>query len=254
MTAETITLSTGTTLQFAYWSYNDDGSTVASTEYNYGYRITNNVNLYAVYASEKMSNDVHGLTITQDKDDVYVDVAADGTGVSRTRLNVMFTPYNCPDYDTNIKYAGLVNIYVTNLVKQLRAQNKSDEEIEETIKGLQAKYANQLKSYLATYSAFSQTLNYNNNITPTITLTAKGYVYNALGTGSPSVQLTNKNRVEFTTDFKTSALYPAESHANHNCVGILQIGAMCYDDDGTPATTDWILSDNCIVRLFKDED
>ena len=254
MTAETITLSNGTTLQFAYWSYNDDGSTVASTEYNYGYRITNNVNLYAVYASEKMSNDVHGLTITQDKDDVYVDVAADGTGVSRTRLNVMFTPYNCPDYDTNIKYAGLVNIYVTNLVKQLRAQDKTVEQIEETIKGLQAKYANQLKSYLATYSAFSQTLNYNNNITPTITLTAKGYVYNALGTGSPSVQLTNKNRVEFTTDFKTSALYPDESHAYHNCVGILQIGAMCYDDNGTLETTHWILSDNCIVRLFTDED
>ena len=253
MTAKTIALSNGTTLQFAYWSYNDDGSTVASTEYNYGYRITNNVNLYAVYASEKMSNDVHGLTITQDKDDVYVDVAADGTGVSRTRLNVMFTPYNCPDYDTNIKYAGLVNIYVTNLVKQLRAQNKTDKQIEETIKGLQAKYADQLVSYLATYSAFSQTLNYN-NITPTITLTAKGYVYNALGTGSPSVQLTNKNRVEFTTDFKTSALYPDESHANHNCVGILQIGAMCYDDDGTLQMTDWILSDNCIVRLFKDED
>ena len=252
MTAKTIALSTGTTLQFAYWSYNDDGSTVASTDYNYGYRITNNVNLYAVYASAKMSNNVHGLTITQDKDDVYVDVAADGTGVSRTRLNVMFTPYNCPDYDQNIKYAGLVNIYVTNLVKQLRAQNKTVKEIEETIKDLQAQYADQLKSYLATYSAFSKTLNYN-NISPTITLTAKGYVYNALGTGSPSVQLTNKNRVEFTTDFKTSALYP-ETGDNAGNVGILQIGAMCYDTDGTIEKSDWLLSDNCIVRLFTDED
>lgn len=258
MTDESITLNPGAndeqTLQFAYWSYNSDGSTVASTEWSYGYRITNNVNLYAVYAPEKMDTATRGLTITQDKDDNYVD--ADPTthaGVARTRLNVMFTPYNCPDYDTNIKYAGLVNIYVTNLVKQLRAKNKSDEEIEETIKGLQAKYADQLKSYLATYAAFSKTLNYD-YITPTITLTAKGYVYNALGTGSPSVQLTNKNRVEFTTDFKTSALYPDKSKANHNCVGILQIGAMCYDDDGTPETTDWILSDNCIVRLFKDED
>ena len=117
---------------------------------------------------------------------------------------------------------------------------------------MQAQYADQLKSYLATYSAFSKTLNYD-VITPTITLTAKGYVYNALGTGSPSVQLTNKNRVEFTTDFKTSALYP-ETGDNAGNVGILQIGAMCYDTDGTIEKSDWLLSDNCIVRLFTDED
>ena len=145
-----------------------------------------------------------------------------------------------------------ISIYVTNLIKQLKANDSSitEQEITAEIKALQAKYASQLITLLNNCAPFTQALTYSDS--PSISLTSKGYVYNALGTGSGSVQLTNKNRVQFTTDFKTSALYP-KTGDNAGNVGILQIGAMCYDTDGTITESDWILSDNCIVRLFTED-
>ena len=60
-------------------------------------------------------------------------------------------------------------------------------------------------------------------------------------TASPTdvvVELTNKNRMQFTSIFNTSTLYRAGKEQK-----ILQVTAMKYNDT-------WIISDNCIVNRF----
>ena len=86
--------------------------------------------------------------------------------------------------------------------------------------------------------------------TPTalnVELTTKGYV-KLVNSGSGSIDLTNKNRVEFTTQFAKSQLY-----TDNGIVGILQIGAMAYDknNDNAVSADEWILSDNSILRTYS---
>ncbi|MEE0873255.1 MAG: hypothetical protein UIH27_07265 [Ruminococcus sp.] len=223
-------------LQFAYWAYDPDGTQVASTDYKYGYRITGNFDLYAVYAPGGLTN--YGLTIVKDADDNYIDNA----GNARIRINTMFTPYGLPDYDPNIKRAAVVNIYVSKLLREDPVYYN-----ESKIKELMDQYSSQLLSMLAANTFTS--LHYETG-TPTalnVELTTKGYV-KLVNSGSGSIDLTNKNRVEFTTQFAKSQLY-----TDNGIVGILQIGAMAYDknNDNAVSADEWILSDNSILRTYS---
>ncbi len=223
-------------LQFAYWAYDPDGTQVASTDYKYGYRITGNFDLYAVYAPGGLTN--YGLTIVKDADDNYIDNA----GNARIRINTMFTPYGLPDYDPNIKRAAVVNIYVSKLLREDPVYYN-----ESKIKELMDQYSSQLLSMLAANTFTS--LHYETS-TPTalnVELTTKGYV-KLVNSGSGSIDLTNKNRVEFTTQFAKSQLY-----TDNGIVGILQIGAMAYDknNDNAVSADEWILSDNSILRTYS---
>ena len=78
----------------------------------------------------------------------------------------------------------------------------------------------------------------------------RGFMYtmkgNAGDTGSPTnvvVQLTNKNRMQFTSIFNTATLYKEGQETK-----ILQVTAMKYNDNGI---SKWIISDNCIVNRFQ---
>lgn len=223
-------------LVFAYWAYDAAGTQVASTDYIYGYRITGDFDIYAVYAPAKLDSNEFGLTIVKDADDTYVD----STGNARIRINTMFTPYNLPDNDSKIKRAAVVNIYVSKL---LRAPYNYSESY---IKSLCEEYEDQLKAMLAVNSFTSLNLN---GGTPSldVLLTTKGYV-KLVNSGANSIDLTNKNRIEFTTVFDKSQLY-----TDSGTVGILQYGAMAYDSNGDDAVSadEWVLSDNTILRTFS---
>lgn len=223
-------------LVFAYWAYDAAGTQVASTDYIYGYRITGDFDIYAVYAPAKLDSNEFGLTIVKDADDTYVD----STGNARIRINTMFNPYNLPDNDSKIKRAAVVNIYVSKLLRAPYNYSESD------IKRLCAEYEDQLKAMLAVNSFTSLNLN---GGTPSldVLLTTKGYV-KLVNSGANSIDLTNKNRIEFTTVFGKSQLY-----TDSGTVGILQYGAMAYDSNGDDAVSadEWVLSDNTILRTFS---
>lgn len=224
--------------KFAYWSYDAEGKTVASTDYIFGNRVTGDFELYAVYAADPMPRDgqTYGLTIHQDADDVYVD----NNGTPMIRLNAMFNPYNLNDNDAKIKDAVLVNVYVTKLL--------NDGFTKAQIEQLQVTYADQLKSMLygKHNTTFTQKLNATGQNSVTFELTTKGYVYATAGSS-----ITNKNRLELTTYYKKSVLYPYPKNTDYK-VGILQIAAMGYDANGNNTVDDneWILSDNSILRVF----
>ena len=219
-------------LSFAYWAYDPDGTQVASTDYRFGNRITGDFNLYAVYAPAKLDSTQYGLTIVKDADDAYIDNA----GTAKVRINTMFNPYNLPDYDQNIKRAAVVNIYVSKLLRQGLTETQ--------IKTLMENYSDQLKAMLAA-NTFNPLSVINSDPAINVELTTKGYV-KLVNSGSSSIDLTNKNRIEFTTQFNKSQLYTDQ------VVGILQVGAMAYDanKDNTITTDEWILSDNSILRVF----
>ena len=223
-------------LVFAYWAYDEAGTQVASTDYIYGYRITGDFDIYAVYAPAKLDSNEFGLTIVKDADDTYVD----STGNARIRINTMFTPYNLPDNDSKIKRAAVVNIYVSKLLRAPYNYSESD------IKNLCAEYEDQLKAMLAVNSFTSLDLN-GSSASLNVLLTTKGYV-KLVNSGANSIDLTNKNRIEFTTVFGKSQLY-----TDSGTVGILQYGAMAYDSNGDDAVSDdeWVLSDNTILRTFS---
>ena len=231
--------------QFAYWAFDKEGTQVASTEQRYGNRVTGNFDLYAVYipvasaAIERgnADNNLYGLTILEDATDTFVD----SNGTPKVRINVMFNPYNLDDYDENIQNAALINVYTTKLISKLKAEGKNDEQIKQTIVKLQSEYKTQLLGMLENLT-LNKKLAVNSldgiAFNPAIELTSRGYVYTTNGSGSV-INLTNKNRLQMTTQFSKSSLY-----ADDVTTGILQIGAMRYNGN-------WILSDNCVYRTFS---
>ena len=224
-------------LVFAYWAYDAAGTQVASTDYIYGYRITGDFDIYAVYAPAKLDSNEFGLTIVKDADDTYVE---SGTSAPKIRINTMFNPYNLPDNDSKIKRAAVVNIYVSKLLRDPHNYSESQ------IKSLCAEYEDQLKTMLAINSFNPLGLN-SSSASLDVLLTTKGYV-KLVNSGANSIDLTNKNRIEFTTVFDKSQLY-----TDSGTVGILQYGAMAYDSNGDDAVSadEWVLSDNTILRTFS---
>ena len=59
-------------LKFLYWSYDENGKSIASNSYKYGYRITNNIKLYAIYGEAK-DNTKPGLTVSMNSPDYHKD-------------------------------------------------------------------------------------------------------------------------------------------------------------------------------------
>ena len=170
-------------------------------------------------------------------DSLFSESNTPGSGVNYLgQSNYLF------HYDENIKDAALVNIYTTKLIKYYNDNGITDPEvIKSNILKLHSEYKNQLRAMLASRSFTKLSVDSLNStsFSPVIELTTKGYVYATSGTGASVVPLTNKNRMQLTTEFTKSNLY-----ADGVTTGILQIGAMLYDDT-------WVLSDNCVYRTFS---
>ncbi len=208
-------------LKFLYWSYDENGKSIASNSYKYGYRITNNIKLYAIYGNAK-DNTNPGLTVSMNSPDYHKD----SNGIDRVRLNTVMNVYNCPDDDPNIKNVAVIYILDPNNYIQdyINKDNKTAlENIRKNVYDLIK--ANGSK---AQFSGVTIKIDGENDNK------ALGLTY----TASKDL-LTNKNRVQFTTDFKQSALAAQKV--------IYTFSAMNYSKE---SATDWIVSDNCIKYIF----
>lgn len=213
-------------LKFLYWSYDENGKSIASNSYKYGYRITNNIKLYAIYGESK-DNTKPGLTVSMNSPDYHKD----SNGIDRVRLNTVMNVYNCPDDDPNIKNVAVIYILDPhNYIQDYIDNNKTTalENIRKNVYDLiKANGSN------AQFSGVTIKIDGKNDNK------ALGLTY----TASTNL-LTNKNRVQFTTDFKQKAL------ADQNI--IYTFSAMNYYKESATekGATDWIVSDNCIKYIF----
>ena len=211
-------------LKFLYWSYDKAGKSIASNSYKYGYRITNNIHLYAIYGEAK-DNTKPGLTVSMNSPDYHKD----SNGIDRVRLNTVMNVYNCPDDDPNIKNVAVIYIldphnYIQDYI------NKDNKTALENIR----KNVYDLIHENGSKAQFSVTIKIdgeNDNKALGLTYTASEEL------------LTNKNRVQFTTDFKQSALVNQK---------VYTFSAMNYYKESATeeSKTDWIVSDNCIKYIF----
>ena len=232
----TINESNSPKYQFAYWAYDAAGTQVASTEWHFAYRVTKSIDLYPIYTT--IVNPVSvgfGVTAVEDQADRYVD----GTGNSKTRLNVLFNPYGLDDNDSNIKKSVILNIIFTD--SKLADLNAKGEGNDSAIISLFNTNRTDLATYLNNHASAIMT----DSIAETVfsPYVNRSFMFTMKGnsTASPTdvvVELTNKNRMQFTSIFNTSTLYRAGKEQK-----ILQVTAMKYNDT-------WIISDNCIVNRF----
>lgn len=200
-TAETIN-NGGTTLKFLYWAYDTAGKKIASTNIQYGLRITNNTTLYAIYGENKIT--APGLTVQE----VTPDTFFDSNNISKTRINTIFNPYNCKDNDKNIDSASVVYLRVASSATKKSLNNLNDADLQELRKQIstvvsKASYE-KFKSGDVDNKASQQIVKISGS-------TASGFKFKIVDTPSSSstelqTSLSNKNRGQFTTTFTTSIL------------------------------------------------
>lgn len=209
-------------LKFLYWSYDKAGKSIASNSYKYGYRVTNNIHLYAIYGEAK-DNTNPGLTVSMNNPDYHTD----SNGINRVRLNTVMNVYNCPDDDPNIKNVAVIYILDPNNF----IQNYIDNNDTTALSNIRGKVLELIKAN-GSQDQFSS------GITIEIDGTNDNKTFKTLGlTYTAKNLLTNKNRVQFTTDFKQKALADQKV--------IYTFSAMNY-------ATGWIVSDNCIKYMFDE--
>lgn len=217
-------------LKFLYWSYDKAGKSIASNSYKYGYRVTNNIHLYAIYGEAK-DNTAPGLTVSMNNPDYHTD----SNGINRVRLNTVMNVYNCPDDDPNIKNVAVIYILDPNNF----IQNYIDNNDTTALSNIRGKVLELIKENGSKAQFSGVTI----KIDGTNDNKALGLTY----TASKDL-LTNKNRVQFTTDFKQSALAAQKI--------IYTFSAMNYYKESATeeSKTDWIVSDNCIKYIFDKDD
>lgn len=216
-------------LKFLYWSYDENGKSIASNSYKYGYRITNNIHLYAIYGEAKDNNTKPGLTVSMNNPDYHKD----SNGIDRVRLNTVMNVYNCPDDDPNIKNVAVIYILDPhNYIQDYIDNNKTT-----ALENIRKNVYNLIKENgsKAQFSGVTIKIDGKNDNT------ALGLTYTA-----STDLLTNKNRVQFTTDFKQKALADQKI--------IYTFSAMNYYKESATeeSKTDWIVSDNCIKYMFDE--
>lgn len=233
---------------FAYWAYDQEGTQVASVDREFWYRVTNNTKLYAVYAAP--GSTTPGISISANANDTFVDEG----GVSRTRLNILASVYGAEDYDKDIQKLSFVNI---SLSTQIR--DNPDVYTPEKINALYEQYKDQLLDIIKNYDreygskSFSTAHTYNGAIDENgdlstelqLTLTTKGYIYTVVSNGNTAaandavINLTNKNRAQFTMIYKTSALNVNGTGSNGDTC-LMYCAALKYQDN-------WSISTNCLI-------
>ena len=221
----------GKELKFLYWSYDRQGKSIASNSYKYGYRVTNNIKLYAIYGDEKDSTDP-GLTVFMNNPDYYTD----NNGINRVRLNTMMNVYNCPDSDKNINQVSVIYIQDpnNNIQKYIDADNAT------ALKTIRKNVTTLIEQHSkdAQFSGVTIKIDGDN------TYDAKGLTYKVWNDDGTSL-LTNKNRVQFTTSFKQSSL----GGENSKYKNLYTFAAMNYKESDT-AHDNWLISDNYIKYTF----
>lgn len=218
-------------LKFLYWSYDANGKSIASNSYKYGYRVTNNIHLYAIYGNAKDNKDP-GLTVSMNSPDYYID----NNGINRVRLNTMMNVYNCPDSDQKIRQVSVIYLQdPNNYISDYIGDNNT-----EALKNVRTKIQGLIKEQCKKESFTGITISIdgkNDNL-------AKGLTYKVWNDNGSSL-LTNKNRVQFTTSFKQELL-GGDKYKN-----LYTFAAMNYKDSDT-AKDNWLISDNYIKYTFNE--
>lgn len=218
-------------LKFLYWSYDAAGKSIASNSYKYGYRVTNNIHLYAIYG-DKRDNTDPGLTVSMNSPDYYID----NNGINRVRLNTMMNVYNCPDSDQKIRQVSVIYIQdPNNNISNYIGDNNTEalKTVREKVKGL-----------IEQHSKDAQFSGVTIKIEGHGTYDAKGLTYKVWNDDGSSL-LTNKNRVQFTTSFKQELLGGAKYK------NLYTFAAMNYKDSDS-AKDNWLISDNYIKYTFNE--
>ncbi len=233
--------------RFAYWAYNQEGTQIASVERDFLYRVTDDTKLYAVYSESGSSNP--GISISANVNDTFVDAS----GISRTRLNILGSVYGAPEYDKNVQKIAFINISLSTQIRdnpEVYTPEKIDELFEQ--------YKDQLKEIVQKHDEetgskqFSSAETYDGAIDESgvntelkLTLTTKGYIYTVVSNGNTpkngdsTANLTNKNRVQFTTVYKTSALNINNTGSNGDTC-LMYCAALKYQNN-------WSVSSNCLI-------
>ncbi|MEE3440076.1 DUF7601 domain-containing protein, partial [Ruminococcus sp.] len=230
-TAMSIQNDDGKELKFLYWSYDNAGKSIASNSYKYGYRITNDIHLYAIYGDAK-DKTAPGLTVSMNNPDYHTD----SNGINRVRLNTMMNVYNCPDSDQKIRQVSVIYIQDPNdnIKKYIDTDNATAlKTVRDKVKGLIEQHSKDAQFSGVTIEIEGQG-----------TYDAKGLTYKVWNDDGSSL-LTNKNRVQFTTSFKQELLGGA------NYKNLYTFAAMNYKDSDS-AKDNWLISDNYIKYTFNE--
>ncbi len=245
ITQPEVTLDNGTKLHFLYWAFDPYGYNKASDDMRFYYRVSTSFTLYPVYGTAEQYNSFKskpGLSVSLNGDDSFFDV----NGRARRRVNVLMSPYNCPNDDANIYSTSVIFVTIGEDVKNV-CKDQNGVLDEKKVNEFYEAYKPQLESLITgntvgtSLSQFTyQSLNFE--------LTTKGFkhdVNSTYGTYSPIV-LTNKNRAQFSTKFTVS---PTASNPDgfKECFAIS--ATMLYHNAAT-GENEWIASDNTVVYDF----
>lgn len=212
--------------KFSHWAYNDNGKYVPiTTDIDYGYRVTRDLDVYAVYSKDELNSGLPGVSVIQNTPDHFVN----GT-TSSTRLNTQMNVYNCPDNDTNIQQAAIVYVMAKNFTEASLTQEQLQQLRTDIADILNQRISNAGKYPLSKvleigvdkYSANCFVYDINDNTTSDTTYKSS---------------LTNKNRGQFTTTFTDENLARFKR--------MFAFAAVKYNFEDA-SKNPWIVSDNYI--------
>ena len=251
-TAETVDME-GKTLSFLYWAFDAEGKEIASTNIYYGYRLTGDTTLYAIYGEKAVES---GVTVSMNEPDIFSLADNNGNSVEYVRLNTMLNPYgyednfhiggDYPEAGDGIKDVAVVYVNVKN--NAFDADNLSDEQLQQLRDGVQQIVANAQNYGTIAGKAIEVTVEKSESsgegldvTEEEITLIANGFKYkvaaqqdDASAYGENEVSLTTKNRVQFTTTFKKAQLTKLR---------LFTFAAIRVVENGD---SNWVVSDNYV--------
>ena len=245
-TASEVNMS-GTMLKFLYWAFDPYGYNKVSDDIRLYYRVSTNFKLYPVYGTEDQYNAFKGnpgLSVSLNGDDSFFDTS----GNARRRVNVLMSPYNCPDNDPNIYSTALIYVTLSNEIKE--ACTVSGNLDEKKVNEYYQNYKSQLESLVLENNTVGTSINFSTTGSPAVqvTLTTRGFKHDVnsdYGTYS-SIELTNKNRAQFSTRFTVNP--KGTSSGLTDCFAIAVV--MLYHNS-TDNTNRWIASDNTVTYDFS---
>lgn len=243
-TAETVSID-GTEYKFLYWSFDQKGLSKASDQIGYYYRVATDFTMYPVYGTEAQYEEFKnkpGLSVSINGEDSYFDK----TGAPKRRVNVLLTPYNCPDNDPNIYSSSIIYITLSDEAKTYclnggtsvdpakvhELYSKFKDDLIVLIKENQSKFTGLVKPVIA-------------ETTYELDVTGFRHDIEGKGTISPAL-LTSKNRAQFATKFSISG------EAGYANKVLLAAATMLYrsTDEGAEHFN-WIVSDNAVSYDFS---
>lgn len=257
---------------FDGWYLFNDGKLGAkvTSERSYGYRITGNINIIAVYKSAASTDNLPGVSVTSSGEDYYVKQSGD-TGDLYVRLNTqmnVFYPGDFIDSDERIEqYSAIIIklpvvdsngeklIWTSALLDEL--ENYDSETKKGTnLRSIILNHLNDITDSTKINGSASFVIDITN-----VNVNKKGginsFTYDVTweddDASSKEVKLTNKNRIMFTLPMKASQ-YEGGSNSALMSYAAIYYDTSEYDENGEligDKTGQWILSENYVPFVHQ---